>query len=159
VQITGSLGDVMSESARLALSFLKSRADKFGIDLKAMQETDMHLHFPAGAIRKDGPSAGIAIACAFVSLLTRRPAPTDLAMTGELTVVGEVLPIGGVREKVVAAQNFGLRRLILPKENQPEVAELKPDLKRGLVFHYVDRFEQVYAIVFGREGDSAGRAR
>jgi ATP-dependent Lon protease len=153
VQITGSLGDVMSESARLALSFLKSRADKFGLDLKTIQETDIHLHFPAGAIRKDGPSAGIAIACAFVSLLSRRPAPADLAMTGELTVVGEVLPIGGVREKVVAAQNFGLKRLILPKENQPEVVELKPELKRGLVFHYVDRFEQVYAIVFGgREG-------
>jgi ATP-dependent Lon protease len=149
LQITGSLGDVMSESARLALSYLKSRADKFGIDLAKLPQMDMHLHFPAGAIRKDGPSAGIAIACAFLSLLTNRPVPTDLAMTGELTVVGEVLPIGGVREKVVAARNFGLKRLILPRENEPEVSELKPELKRGLKFHYVDRFSQVYDIVFG----------
>lgn len=159
LQITGSLGDVMSESARLALSYLKSRAEAFGIELAPLAETDLHLHFPAGAIRKDGPSAGIAIACAFLSLLIGRPAPMDLAMTGELTVVGEVLPIGGVREKVVAAQNFGLKRVILPMENEAEVAELKDELKQGLRFHYVETFDEVFEVVFGSKGPGKRRSR
>ncbi len=148
MQLTGSLGDVMSESARLALSYLKSRADRYGIDLGKLGEMDLHLHFPAGAIRKDGPSAGIAIACAFVGCCTGRPMPGDLAMTGELTVVGEVLPIGGVREKVLAAKNFGLRRVILPKGNEPDVQELKQDLVAGMEILYVERFEQVYDLCF-----------
>ena len=147
--LTGSLGDVMSESAKLALSYLRSRADAFGLDLKKMDGSDYHLHFPAGAIRKDGPSAGIAIASAFVSLLTGRRCPSDLAMTGELTVVGEVLPIGGVREKVVAAHRFGIKRVVLPAENRPDVKELKPDLVKGLKFHYVEEFSEVVEVVFG----------
>lgn len=157
MQLTGSLGDVMAESARLALSFLRSRASDFGIDLAALAEQDLHLHFPSGAIRKDGPSAGIAIACAFLGCLRQWKAPMDLAMTGELTVVGEVLPIGGVREKVLAAKNFGLRRVILPRGNEPEVLELKPELKAGLEVYYVDRFEQVFALVFGAGGKPAGK--
>ncbi len=154
MQLTGSLGDVMSESARLALSYLKSRAARFGIDLKKLGEMDLHLHFPAGAIRKDGPSAGIAIACAFVGCLSGKPMPGDLAMTGELTVVGEVLPIGGVREKVLAAKNFGLSRVILPKGNEPDVLELKKDLLEGLQVLYVERFEQVFDLCFGRTPSS-----
>lgn len=159
LQITGSLGEVMTESARLALSFLKSRAERFGLDLARLDATDLHLHFPAGAIPKDGPSAGIAIACAFTSLLREEPMPADLAMTGEITVVGEVLPIGGVREKVVAARNFGLARVILPAENRAEVDELKPDLVRGLEFVYVDRFEQVFDAVFGGRTKKKARTR
>jgi ATP-dependent Lon protease len=157
MQLTGSLGDVMSESARLALSFLKSRPERFGVDLSALAELDLHLHFPAGAIKKDGPSAGIAIACAFVGALTGRRMPNDLAMTGELTVVGEVLPIGGVREKVLAAKNFGLSRVVLPKGNEPDVLELKPELVAGLEIVYVERFEQVYDLCFG--GGAAAPAR
>jgi ATP-dependent Lon protease len=148
LQTTGSLGDVMSESARLALSYLKSRADAFGIDLAAVAETDLHLHFPAGAIPKDGPSAGITIATAMLSFLTRRAANMDLAMTGELTVVGEVLPIGGVREKVLAAKNFGLSHVLLPFGNEPDVAELKADLVKGLTFHYAKTFDDVVAVAF-----------
>ncbi len=148
LQTTGSLGDVMSESARLALSYLKSRADAFGIDLTAVAETDLHLHFPAGAIPKDGPSAGITIATAMLSFLTRRAANMDLAMTGELTVVGEVLPIGGVREKVLAAKNFGLSHVLLPFGNEPDVAELKADLVKGLTFHYAKTFDDVVAVAF-----------
>jgi ATP-dependent Lon protease len=150
--LTGSLGDVMSESARLAWSYLRSRAERFGLDAKRFDETDIHLHFPAGAIRKDGPSAGIAIATAFLSALLGREAPRDLAMTGELTVVGEVLPIGGVREKVLAAKNFGIDRVILPRGNEPDAKEMKPELLEGLEILYVERFEQVSAIVFGDVG-------
>jgi ATP-dependent Lon protease len=155
VQLTGSLGDVMNESARLALSYLRSRADRFGLELATFADTDLHLHFPAGAIKKDGPSAGIAIAAAFLGCLLGRAAPADVAMTGELTVVGEVLPIGGVREKLLAAKNFGLSRVILPKGNEPEVAELKADLVAGLDVLYVDRFDQVFELLFGAQTGSA----
>ncbi|MEC7584120.1 MAG: endopeptidase La, partial [Planctomycetota bacterium] len=150
LQCTGSLGDVMTESAQLALSFLKSRSEQFGIDLERLAQLDLHLHFPAGAIPKDGPSAGITIGCALLSYLTEKPAPNDLAMTGELTLVGEVLPIGGVREKVLAAKNFGLKHVLLPAGNQPEVQELKKDLVAGLRFHYASSFDEVFAVVFSR---------
>ncbi len=155
LQTTGSLGDVMAESARLALSYLKSRADAFGLDLQAIAETDLHLHFPAGAIKKDGPSAGVTIATAMLSWFTKRPARTDLAMTGELTVVGEVLPIGGVREKVLAAKNFGLTHVLLPKGNEPEAQELKPELTKGLTFHFASAFDEVAAIAFAKPGKAA----
>jgi ATP-dependent Lon protease len=148
LQLTGSLGDVMAESGRLALSYLRSKAADYGIDLAKLQQSDLHLHFPAGAIQKDGPSAGIAIACAFLGFLTGRPAPSDLAMTGELTLVGEVLPIGGVREKVLAAKTFGLRRVLLPEGNRADVAEMRPELVAGLEFHYAERFEDVFEVVF-----------
>ncbi|MEC7726721.1 MAG: S16 family serine protease, partial [Planctomycetota bacterium] len=156
LQLTGSLGDVMSESGRLALSYLRSRAERFGLDVQRLDESNLHLHFPSGAIKKDGPSAGIAIACAFLSALTDRPAPTDIAMTGELTVVGEVLPIGGVREKVLAAKNFGLRRVILPKANEAEAKELKRELVRGIQFFFVERFDEVFDVVFGASERAAG---
>jgi ATP-dependent Lon protease len=149
LQLTGSLGEVMSESARLALSYLKSHADRFGIPASRFDEVDLHLHFPAGAIKKDGPSAGIAIACAFVGALRGAQAPMDVAMTGELTVVGEVLPIGGVREKVLAAKNFGVKRVLLPAGNEAEAKELKKQLVAGLEIRFVERFEQVHEIVFG----------
>jgi ATP-dependent Lon protease len=159
VQLTGSLGEVMSESARLALSYLKSGAARFGLDLTRLEQTDLHLHFPSGSIKKDGPSAGIAIACAFLSTITGKLAPADLAMTGELTVVGEVLPIGGVREKLLAAKNFGLKRVILPQGNEAEVKELKPELLEGLEITFVDRFEEVHAIVFGGTAPAARAER
>lgn len=149
LQLTGSLGDVMSESARLALSYLRGHAGRFGLELPTMGEQDLHLHFPAGAIKKDGPSAGIAIACAFLGALLGRTAPMDIAMTGELTVVGEVLPIGGVREKVLAAKNFGVTRVILPKGNEAEARELRPELVEGVELYFVERFEQVFELVFG----------
>lgn len=152
LQLTGSLGEVMTESGRLALSYLRSRHDQFGIDLDTLDASNLHLHFPSGAIPKDGPSAGIAIACAFLSSLTDRPVPTDIAMTGELTVVGEVLPIGGVREKVLAAKNFGLTRVLLPKGNEPDAKELKRELVRGLKIHFVEHFDEVFDIVFAGGG-------
>ena len=157
LQTTGSLGDVMAESARLALSYLRSRADVFGLDLQVIAETDLHLHFPAGAIKKDGPSAGVTIATAMMSWFTKRPARQDLAMTGELTVVGEVLPIGGVREKVLAAKNFGLSHVLLPKGNEPEVQELKPELTKGLTFHFASTFDEVAAVAFAKQGKATSQ--
>ncbi|MCC6670720.1 MAG: endopeptidase La [Planctomycetes bacterium] len=147
--LTGSLGEVMSESCRIALSYLKSAAAAYGLSVATIEESDFHVHFPAGAIKKDGPSAGIAIACALVSLLRNLRCPADLAMTGELTLAGEVLPIGGVREKVLAAQRLRLKRVVLPAENRRDVEELKPELVRGLRFTYVEEFSEVYAAVFG----------
>ena len=156
LQLTGSLGDVMSESAKLALSFLRGNAPRFGLDLAKMGELDLHLHFPAGATKKDGPSAGIAIACAFLGALLGKTAPMDLAMTGELTLVGEVLPIGGVREKVLAAKNFGLKRVLLPQGNEAEAKELKPELVEGIEIHFAERFEQVFDLVFGGAAPKPG---
>ncbi len=153
--LTGSLGDVMSESCRIALSFLRSRAGQLGLKLEDIDRQDYHVHFPAGAIPKDGPSAGIAIACGLVSVLTGRMAPQDLAMTGELTLVGEVLPIGGVREKVLGAHRLGIRRVVLPAENRRDVEELKKDLVRGLRFTYVEQFQEVFEEVFGRRRHGA----
>jgi len=147
--LTGSLGDVMSESCRIALSFLRSQAEQLGLKIADIDGQDYHVHFPAGAIPKDGPSAGIAIACGLMSVLTGKMAPQNLAMTGELTLVGEVLPIGGVREKVLGAQRLGIRRIVLPAENRRDVEELKQDLVKGLRFTYVDQFQEVYDEVFG----------
>ncbi len=148
--LTGSLGSVMSESCRIALSYLKSHAVSFGISVEKFDTSDFHVHFPSGAIPKDGPSAGITIAVALVSLLLGKRCPKDLAMTGELTLVGEVLRIGGVREKLLAAKRMGLKRVLLPAENRPDVEEVKPELLRGLTVHYVDRFVDVFAQVFGK---------
>src|SRR5690606_32030653 len=148
--LTGSLGEGMSESVRIALHYLRSHAEEFGIAADAFQGAGFHVHFPAGAIPKDGPSAGITIATALLSLLTDREAPSDLAMTGELTLVGEVLPIGGVREKVLAAKRFRLKRVVLPEGNRSDVEDMKPDLVRGLRFVYARRFTDVAHAVFGK---------
>jgi ATP-dependent Lon protease len=143
IHTTGQLGDVMRESVRIALGYLRARADKYGIDAKQLSENDIHVHFPAGAVPKDGPSAGITIATALLSLFRKKSAPRDLAMTGELTLVGEVLPIGGVREKVLAARSQKIKRIVLPSENRPDVSEIESDLVKGMKFHYVDTFDEV----------------
>ena len=153
--LTGSLGDVMSESVRIALNYLRSHAEGFGIGPERFEGVGFHVHFPAGAIPKDGPSAGIAIATALVSLLIDKRAPQNLAMTGELTLVGEVLPIGGVREKVLAAKRYGIKRIVLPEQNRRDVGELKPEQVKGLRFVFVERFEQVFAEVFGARRKAA----
>jgi len=148
--LTGSLGDVMTESCRIALGYLRSQCESFGLDAETFKKHDFHVHFPAGAIPKDGPSAGIAIAGGLLSALTGHMIAPDMAMTGELTLVGEVLPIGGVREKVIAAHRLGIRRVLLPAENRRDVAELKPDLVKGLKFSYVHSFKDVWKILFPR---------
>src|SRR5213596_3583656 len=133
--LTGQLGDVMKESARAALTYAKSHADRLGIPEEAFADTDIHVHVPAGAIPKDGPSAGVTMATALVSALSRRPARHDLAMTGEITLRGRVLPIGGVKEKVLGAVRAGIRTIVLPKENARDLEDLPEDVRKSLQVH------------------------
>src|SRR5213593_1584646 len=145
--LTGQLGDVMKESARAALTYAKSHADQLGIpEEEALAETDVHIHVPAGAIPKDGPSAGVTMATALVSALSRRPARHDLAMTGEITLRGRVLPIGGVKEKVLGAVRAGIRTIVLPKENAADLEDLPEDVRSSLDVHLVDDLDEVLTL-------------
>jgi len=144
--LTGQLGDVMKESARAALTYAKSHADQLGIPEEAFVDTDIHVHVPAGAIPKDGPSAGVTMATALVSALSRRAARHDLAMTGEITLRGRVLPIGGVKEKVLGAVRAGIRTVVLPKENAPDLEDLPEDVRSSLDVHLVEDLDEVLTL-------------
>src|SRR5947207_11020216 len=144
--LTGQLGDVMKESARAALTYAKSHADLLGIPEGAFVDTDIHIHVPAGAIPKDGPSAGVTMATALVSALSRRPARHDLAMTGEVTLRGRVLPIGGVKEKVLGAVRAGINTVILPKENAADLEDLPEDVRSSLEVHLVEDLDEVLTL-------------
>jgi len=141
--MTGKLGDVMQESARIARSYIWSQAESLGIDLDVFKENGLHLHVPAGAIPKDGPSAGITMAVAIASLLMNQSVRTDTAMTGEINLRGEVLPIGGVREKVLAAHRLGIRRVILPQRNHKDIGDVPEDVRQKMEIVWCDRVEQV----------------
>jgi ATP-dependent Lon protease len=142
--ITGQLGDVMKESARAALSWFRAHAATYGADPEFFKNAEIHLHVPSGAIPKDGPSAGITIATALASALTKRPVRGDIAMTGEITLSGRVLPVGGIKEKVLAARRAGIRELILPRQNEKNVTEdLNEELRRELTIHYVHSVDEV----------------
>jgi len=141
--LTGSLGDVMKESAQAALSYARTRARQFGIKDDFFATHDLHVHVPEGAIPKDGPSAGITIATAMLSVFTNRPVKRSLAMTGEITLRGNVLPIGGLKEKILAARRAGITTVVIPKLNRKELEEIAPHLRRGLQIHLVDEVEEV----------------
>ncbi|HNU83929.1 MAG TPA: magnesium chelatase domain-containing protein, partial [Thermoanaerobaculia bacterium] len=143
--LTGQLGDVMKESARAAWSYAKAHAADLGIDEEAFSR-DVHVHVPAGAIPKDGPSAGVTMATALVSALAGRPARHDLAMTGEITLTGRVLPIGGLKEKILGAVRAGIRDIVLPKENEPELTELPDEVLRILRPYPVSGLGEVLAL-------------
>jgi len=144
--LTGQLGDVMKESARAALTYAKSHAELLGIPEEAFADTDLHIHVPAGAIPKDGPSAGVTMATALVSALSKRPARHDLAMTGEVTLRGRVLPIGGVKEKVLGAVRAGITTVILPKENAADLADLPEEVRKTLDVHLVEELGDVLSL-------------
>ena len=142
--LTGQLGDVMKESARAALSWVRAHAAQWSIDPDFFKSSEVHLHVPSGAIPKDGPSAGVTMATALVSELTRRPVRGDVAMTGEITLSGKVLPVGGIKEKVLAAKRLGIREIILPRQNEKNVNEdLGPELRKGLTLHLVSTIDEV----------------
>ncbi len=143
LQLTGNLGDVMKESASTALSYLKAHAELLGIDPERFDKTDIHVHVPEGAIPKDGPSAGVTMLSALTSAFTHQSIKPFLAMTGEITLRGKVLPVGGIKEKILAAKRAGLKEVLLCRENRKHVEEIEPDYIKGLVFHYVDTMEEV----------------
>jgi ATP-dependent Lon protease len=149
VMLTGQLGDVMKESAYAALSYLRARAKSLGISEDFFRETDLHIHVPAGAVPKDGPSAGVTILTALASLLTCRPIKPNLAMTGEVTLRGSVLPVGGIKEKVLAARRSGIKQIILPERNKNDLEEIPVKVKEGLSFHLVKKMEEVLEIALG----------
>jgi ATP-dependent Lon protease len=145
--LTGSLGDVLKESAQTALSYVRSRATVFGVDDALFEQTDIHVHIPAGSIQKDGPSAGLTIALALISLLTGRPARRDVAMSGELSLSGRVLPISGMREKILAAQEAGVRLAIFPKQNEPALASLGTDVREAVELRFFESVEPTLELV------------
>ncbi len=143
LQVTGQLGDVMQESARAALSYIRSRAYELNVPDDFSEQTDLHIHMPEGAIPKDGPSAGITIATAIISALTHRPVRNDVAMTGEITLRGRVLPIGGLKEKVLAAHRVGIRDILVPEDNRKDVPEIPAKIRGDLHFTYVKSMDEV----------------
>ncbi len=149
VTITGRLGDVMKESALAALAWIRANADALGVDEELFENTDFHIHMPAGAIPKDGPSAGVTLTCSLVSLLTGLPVSPELAMTGEITLRGKVLPVGGIKEKVIAAKSAGIRRVIMPEKNEKDLEDVSDPVKQALSFHFVGEIKEVLDLAFG----------
>ena len=146
VQLTGKLGEVMQESAQAALTCIKARAERLGMGLDFIRKRDLHIHIPEGAIPKDGPSAGITMATAMASALTRAPVRRNVAMTGEITLRGKVLPIGGVKEKLLAAHRFGIDTILLPKDNEKDLPEVPQEVRDALCINLVETIDDVLAL-------------
>lgn len=148
IQLTGQLGDVMKESAQAGLSYIRSVSGEYQIPKKFFQENDIHIHIPEGAVPKDGPSAGITMATAMLSAMTKTPVRADVAMTGEITLRGRVLPIGGLKEKILAAKNAGIKTVCVPKKNEKDIAEISEEIKKGLKIVFADNLSQVLETAF-----------
>jgi ATP-dependent Lon protease len=157
LQLTGQLGDVMNESGRIALSFIRSHRQDLGIEREALRQR-FHVHFPAGAVPKDGPSAGVTMTTALVSLLTGRPARPTVGMTGEVTLQGKVLPIGGVKQKLLAAHRAGLTDVAIPAANEPDLDDVPEAVLAGLRVHPVEHVSQVLALALAEEPATAAAA-
>jgi ATP-dependent Lon protease len=143
LRLTGSLGQIMKESAEAAQSYIWSHADEMGIDVRLFKKSGVHIHVPAGAVPKDGPSAGVAMVTALASLYTKTPAANATAMTGEITLAGLVLPIGGLKQKILAAHRAGIRRVVLPADNKKDLRELPEEVRKQVEFVFAERIEQV----------------
>ncbi len=154
--LTGKLGDVMQESAQAALTYARSRADKLGIAPAFFDRNDLHIHVPAGAVPKDGPSAGVTMATALVSAMTRRPVHKDVAMTGEITLRGKVLPVGAIRDKILAAHRAGSKRIIIPRDNENDLLDIREEVRRDLQFVLVDSVDDVLAAALHEEASDDG---
>jgi ATP-dependent Lon protease len=146
ISITGNLGDVMKESVSVAMNYIKAHSDELSIPNEVFDNWDIHVHFPEGATPKDGPSAGITLVTSLVSTLTQRKVKQKLAMTGEITLRGKVLPVGGIKEKILAAKRAGIKDIILSKENKKNIEEIKDNYIKGLEFHFVDDIMDVISI-------------
>jgi len=153
--LTGKLGDVMQESAQAAMSYVRSRAHILGLPRDFYRHLDIHLHVPEGAIPKDGPSAGITIATSIMSALTSIPVRADIAMTGEITVRGRVLPIGGLKEKLLAAHRQGIREAILPADNEKDLPDIPENIRNEMKLHFVTSMDQVLKLALERELEMA----
>lgn len=141
--LTGQLGDVMKESAQAGISYIRSVADQYKIDPEFFQKHDMHVHIPEGAVPKDGPSAGITMATAMLSAIIEKPVRADLAMTGEITLRGRVLPIGGLKEKLLAAKYAKIKEVLVPEKNRPDIEEMDKEIIQGLNIQFVDNMKEV----------------
>lgn len=150
-QLTGQLGDVMKESAQAGISYIRSVSEEYHIPKKFFQENDIHIHIPEGAVPKDGPSAGITMATAMLSAITKTPIRADVAMTGEITLRGRVLPIGGLKEKTLAAKNAGIKTICVPKKNEKDIDEISPEIKKGLEIVFVEQMKDVLDVAFVKE--------
>jgi ATP-dependent Lon protease len=144
--LTGKLGDVMKESAQAAVSYVRSKASSLVIDEEIFAKTDLHIHVPAGAVPKDGPSAGVTMATALVSLLTERNVRSDVAMTGEITLRGQVLPVGGIKQKVLAAARVGIDTVILPERNRVDLDDIPEEIREMINFVFVERVDDVFEV-------------
>jgi len=151
IEITGQIGDVMKESAKAAYSFIKANCDRFGLDYESIKNIDLHIHIPEGAIPKDGPSAGITIAAAVFSALTGLPISNKIAMTGEITLRGRVLPVGGIKEKLLAAHRAGIMEIILPTENEKDLKDIPDEIKNEMNFNLIENMNQVMKILFNKD--------
>jgi ATP-dependent Lon protease len=145
---TGSLGEVMKESIQAAHSYVRSKADMLGIPFEEFTNHDIHIHFPSGAVPKDGPSAGITVSLVIASVLANQPIKNDVAMTGEVSLRGKVLPVGGIKEKVSAAHRVGIKTVVLPKQNQKDLEDVPASVRRALKFEFVEMVDEVFSIAF-----------
>jgi ATP-dependent Lon protease len=157
--LTGQLGEVMQESAQAAFSYAKARFRELGIDENVLENYDIHVHLPEGAIPKDGPSAGITMATAQVSVLAQRPVRKDVAMTGEITLRGNVLPVGGVKEKLLAARRVKIKTVILPEPNKRDLEDLPQEVRDDLTFIFVDNVKQVFDVALRPAKSPAEKAK
>jgi ATP-dependent Lon protease len=151
--LTGQLGDVMKESAQAALTYVRSKSEKLQVDKKQIEEGEIHIHVPAGSIPKDGPSAGVTMIIAIISLLKNMKINNTVAMTGEITLRGKVLPVGGIKEKLLAAKRAGIKSVILPSKNENDLAELPEEVRTSLKIHLIDTIDEAVKIVFPQKAD------